>query len=847
MALRFRAFLPFAIPGVLALIGWWWFSSRRKERANNHDRQDLPSLEEHRLVSAAEESHLGEDTPPSNELLLPLEAKEAAQSSIAVEPSGEPRAPSEQQAGCLDPSERDEQADARTTIELNRLRDDSEKLEMIRCQGISGSHVLESSPPAAQIGSSSRDEMTAEAKLDSTQVADQVPQAIFMTGVLLDSSHLEKPEDNGEDLTVRNDSEEEQCPSAGSLPIPCSDVAHKAPLDQTEREEMNGGAAVEMETTDVEMSREVETSSSKAGSMLNHYRYGDEGQKGGLEKEKIGGIRLDKEEIENIDQVAIHIISNVIQAATEEVLSGSVNNVSDRICQGASCVDKQLEKMCTSAECSTMSDSAAEKVPPLERPPFLEGSTDHTVFSSHLTHGLLGNPTFGQSQDSLFTGQPLSDEAVTTDQEEEIEDAHTSDSGCNACASEDGASAEDLLKIPLSPALQQCLDLLNMPINEDLEQRSALSRKPFSSTLAGNKVPYSNGVLKEECVPRGHEQAWSVEADAEHSGDSDVNSMDSMDSECALRKNGSCQNSKTGSDPLKTELVIWEIEIPKHLVGRLIGKQGRSVSFLKQASGAKIYISTIPYTQDFQICHIEGSQQNVDKALSLIGKKFKDLSLTNIYTPPPPLLPLHSLRMISWLMLPEGVTVEVIVVNQLNAGHLFVQQHMHPTCHVLRSLDQQMFLCYSQPGIPTLPTPVEVGAICAAPGVEGAWWRAQVVGYFKDVGEVEIRYVDYGGYERVKIDTLRQIRSDFVTLPFQGAEVLLDNVVPLPGDDNFSPEADTTVSEMTRGTPLLAQVTNCDSATGLPLIQLWSMLGDELVSINRTLVESGLAQWVENY
>lgn len=58
-------------------------------------------------------------------------------------------------------------------------------------------------------------------------------------------------------------------------------------------------------------------------------------------------------------------------------------------------------------------------------------------------------------------------------------------------------------------------------------------------------------------------------------------------------------------------------------------------------------------------------------------------------------------------MLPDGVTVEVIVVNQVNAGHLFVQQHTHPTFHALRSLDQQMYLCYSQPGIPTLPTPVE--------------------------------------------------------------------------------------------------------------------------------------------
>ncbi len=56
-----------------------------------------------------------------------------------------------------------------------------------------------------------------------------------------------------------------------------------------------------------------------------------------------------------------------------------------------------------------------------------------------------------------------------------------------------------------------------------------------------------------------------------------------------------------------------------------------------------------------------------------------------------------------------------------------------------------------------------VGVICAAPAVDGAWWRAQVISFYKDSTEVEIRYVDYGGYDRVKIDTLRQIR---LFLPF---------------------------------------------------------------------------------
>lgn len=327
---------------------------------------------------------------------------------------------------------------------------------------------------------------------------------------------------------------------------------------------------------------------------------------------------------------------------------------------------------------------------------------------------------------------------------------------------------------------------------------------------------------------------------------SDVNSVDFVDSGSAMRKTVARQNAKLEGGSSKPDFVVWEIEVPKELVGRLIGKQGRFMSYLRQASGAKIYVSTLPYFRDSQVCHIEGTSHQVEKVLSLIGKKFKELCLTNIYTIPPPMpLPLHSLLVSAWLFLPDGVTVEVVVAHQVDAGHMFLQQHTHPTFHVLRSLDQQMFACYSQPEIPTLPTPVEVGIICAAPGLDGAWLRAQVISYFEETDEVELKYVDYGGYDKVKVDTLRQIRSDFLTLPFQGAEVLLDNVVPLPDEDRFSPEADAAVSEMTRGAVLVAQVTNYDSVTGLPLIQLWNLMGDEVVSINRTLVERGFARWLD--
>ncbi|XP_067866699.1 A kinase (PRKA) anchor protein 1b isoform X2 [Heterodontus francisci] len=419
--------------------------------------------------------------------------------------------------------------------------------------------------------------------------------------------------------------------------------------------------------------------------------------------------------------------------------------------------------------------------------------------------------------------QTLSEELQPTTNKSS-EELNAEDSSCSVCHSEDGAGGVDLLNSMVACTLEnQKTDALH----NSMAERSSLEQDPKH----GHKPLGQQGTLmyaEEGAEGYGH---LLLEMEFDHSGGGAE----------GQNKDGAALN--TTQD--KTELTIWEIQVPKHLVGRLIGKQGRYVSFLKQTSGAKIYISTLPYTQDFQICHIEGNQQHVDKALNLIGKKFKELDLRNLYVPPPPLT-LPSLPITSWLMLPDGVTVEVLVVNIVTAGHLFVQQHTHPTCHVLRNMDQQMFLLYSQPGIPTLTPPLEVGIICAAPAVDGAWWRAQVVAYFEETNEVEIRYVDYGGYERVKIEALRQIRSDFVSLPFQGTEVLLDNIMPLPGEDHFSEEANTTMDEMTRGAALLAQITGYDNS-GVPLINLWSIVGDEVLFLNRILVEKGHAQWIENY
>lgn len=75
---------------------------------------------------------------------------------------------------------------------------------------------------------------------------------------------------------------------------------------------------------------------------------------------------------------------------------------------------------------------------------------------------------------------------------------------------------------------------------------------------------------------------------------------------------------------------------------------------------------------------------------------------------------------------------------------------------------------------------ISVSSICVAPAV-GAWYRAQVVLVDEETDTCDIKFVDYGGYSTVNSSVLRQIRGDFMTLPFQAVECYLANVTPIGG------------------------------------------------------------------
>ncbi|XP_051253888.1 A kinase (PRKA) anchor protein 1b [Dicentrarchus labrax] len=855
MPLRFRSVVPYTLPGVLALIGWWWYISRKKERLISHDSPEgaptamglrtSPAEGSNGLVEKGTVSPTNDTESPTHIPLMVSNQRPEHENISQIQVQDTEAAPLLQQSS------------EESAAYLGRLRPEEVhkppvwnlpspgKEDSLQVSVKDHKDPEESASPALVKGLE-KDPAIVEDDILSTKVSSSSPPTAHL-------SDAERPEPEGEvakhHSTVNTQDEMVVCvvtpakvqrvtPSeADSIETPPSvQDFHQHILTSTPTFPALAPASTALTT--------VQDSTTKS-----------------VTSEDIQ-VHSDSAEEQDLELLASGLITEVISAATQEVLgvtSCQVTGNSHSSCSsstplGSGRLFSQQEPITAAqqnhhllmspSQIGCESREATEKEGQgmsngcSSTPVWEPVEVSHRVYQTNSAQrGHWPTPSHPAAQSAPLLNTKLkSDEAAVL----------AEDSACSTCHSEDGISSEDLQNSMFDNQMD-VIQVTDLSAKEATQPQSLVETATEATVLAEteeNSVDSVCEIKRLNGMGLRNGAHGTCEGETDQSGGSDVNSMDSVDSGCTM---GAGESQSNHAASLSSELIIWEIEVPKHLVGRLIGKQGRYVSFLKQNSGAKIYISTLPYTQEFQICHIEGTQQQVDKALSLIGKKFKDLDLTNLYAPPPPPLTLPSLPMTSWLLLPSGVTVEVIVVNIVSAGHVFVQQHTHPTYHALRSLDQQMFLCYSQPGTPALPSPAEVGVICAAPAVEGAWWRAQVITFYKETNEVEIRYVDYGGYDRVKIDSLRQIRSDFVTLPFQGAEVLLDNIAPLPGEDRFSAEATSAMEEMTRGVALLAQVSNYDNNTGLPLVHLWNMVGDEVISVNRTLVERGLGVWVDGF
>ena len=294
--------------------------------------------------------------------------------------------------------------------------------------------------------------------------------------------------------------------------------------------------------------------------------------------------------------------------------------------------------------------------------------------------------------------------------------------------------------------------------------------------------------------------------------------------------------------PLPESLFIYEFEMPQNVCGLLIGRFGAYISGIKSKTGASIFIRERTGHSEFQLCTIEGTKSQIDAALALIRAKFPiknypQVTLVQVNTPAEsiPMFP-DSVQ----LQLPPEGSGGVVISAVIAPNHFFIQQIWHPTYSSLPHLMACMRQCYDNQDTP-VPKPIVQNIICAA-SLMDEWYRVKVVAVHYSMAAflVDICLVDYGGYRRVPVSCLRQIRVDFMCIPFQSLECFLANVAPANSEEGWSVEAYNQFENLITEKIFQAQAVGF-SPEGPPIIYLHETSSQSPISWQ--LVDSGVAQW----
>jgi len=315
----------------------------------------------------------------------------------------------------------------------------------------------------------------------------------------------------------------------------------------------------------------------------------------------------------------------------------------------------------------------------------------------------------------------------------------------------------------------------------------------------------------------------------------------------------------------EAQLMSYQFHIPDYLCGKLIGQNGIYIKKLKEECRCNIILKETEGVKpkkagkmknrrnggrqqtsqgqggDYKVCSIEGTRASIDKCLDIVKLKFiehrDEVSFEQVNSSKGTSLSMHT-GSVS-LSLAEGCMHEVFVSSIVGGGHVFLQQPYHPTFHALERLDACMAKLYSSCQCPALPSPLPVNTVCVA-AYEGGWYRCQVVSVDEASQQCDIKYLDYGGYHTLPIDDLRQIRTDFLSLPFQAIECYLANISP-KDDENVSAFV---LEELIANQIVQARMIGTNEA-GVPMIHLYRATNGQTTMVNKELVDRSCANWIE--
>lgn len=318
-----------------------------------------------------------------------------------------------------------------------------------------------------------------------------------------------------------------------------------------------------------------------------------------------------------------------------------------------------------------------------------------------------------------------------------------------------------------------------------------------------------------------------------------------------FQSEGSSDSGKGGSDiqaPSMAEsyvnntqfssLETYAFNIPQQHCGRLIGQRGQNVKAIKSHSGAEIVIDDHPYSYSFKLCYVMGSKNDIQAALKMIRSRFPlskypELTLNNVYAITSAISPDSQLR------IPNESICHVLLSATVTPGHFFLQQPTHPTYPQLEYMTSCMIATYSQEEAPDAP--LQETVVCVL-NVDGGWFRVCIGKVNVETSECLVKFLDYGGYMTVPRGSLKQLKYEYSTLPFQAEECFLANVGPIDGE-SWTPEARQCFQELASGIVLEATIAKYNEY-GTPEVLLNRTKGTETIFINNELVRRGHARWL---
>ena len=248
-----------------------------------------------------------------------------------------------------------------------------------------------------------------------------------------------------------------------------------------------------------------------------------------------------------------------------------------------------------------------------------------------------------------------------------------------------------------------------------------------------------------------------------------------------LRSPSAC--SDTGSR------IRISIQIPRDLVGRFIGKQGKNIkSLMADSVGAHVYVDqrSAPDSSTVIPCYIQGSASQVNLALKIVACKFPSIEMPPSWleSEPPlsgPLPPIPASSPLSSLFSPKGADawkVELPPVSPPPSPFHTVITYIESLSHVwlvlyessaqLDDLHQAMAYAYSpsspfespsgSPGGTGADEADLTGCFCAVKVSDVHWLRGRVLGPGSAEGSFEVRLVDYGSTMEASRAVIKPLR-----------------------------------------------------------------------------------------